>query len=310
MRSRPRSRWRCAHDPRAAGGRSRGRAHRFSPAAAGPRASISVVGEADSGESACQLYRRARPRRRGHGPRHAGHGRARGAAPHPRPSSRRRACWRSRRTMTRCMRGARCARARAAFSPSAAPRRRCSKRSPRWPRAALPRRGSSRRSSRSIEVEGGKSPVERLSEREFEVFVRLAGGHTVQRIAEDLKLSASTVGTHLYNIKQKLGVSEPVRAHADRDPPRPDRGVTGQRPHRTRPQSRLARLPRVARDRGPTATRRVRRSSERRAAALAMCLHHSGSRCSRLAAEPLAVAGPQDAIILRPQHLYRAAGKL
>jgi len=55
------------------------------------------------------------------------------------------------------------------------------------------------------EVEhGGRSPVERLSEREFEVFIRLAGGATVQRIAEDLKLSASTVGTHLYNIKQKL----------------------------------------------------------------------------------------------------------
>src|SRR5579864_4661359 len=30
---------------------------------------------------------------------------------------------------------------------------------------------------------GAKSPVERLSEREFEVFVRLAGGATVQRIA-------------------------------------------------------------------------------------------------------------------------------
>jgi len=57
------------------------------------------------------------------------------------------------------------------------------------------------------EVEGSKSAVERLSEREFEVFVRLAGGASVQRIAEDLKLSASTVGTHLYNIKQKLGVS-------------------------------------------------------------------------------------------------------
>jgi len=54
---------------------------------------------------------------------------------------------------------------------------------------------------------GGKSAVERLSEREFEVFVRLAGGAGVQRIAEDLNLSASTVGTHLYNIKQKLGVS-------------------------------------------------------------------------------------------------------
>ena len=51
-----------------------------------------------------------------------------------------------------------------------------------------------------------KSPVERLSEREFEVFVRLAGGATVQRIASDLNLSASTIGTHLYNIKQKLGV--------------------------------------------------------------------------------------------------------
>ena len=48
--------------------------------------------------------------------------------------------------------------------------------------------------------------MDQLSEREFEVFVRLAGGATVQRIAVDLKLSASTVGTHLYNIKQKLGV--------------------------------------------------------------------------------------------------------
>jgi two-component system invasion response regulator UvrY len=57
------------------------------------------------------------------------------------------------------------------------------------------------------EFDGGtKSPVEKLSEREFEVFVRLAGGATVQRIAQDLKLSSSTVGTHLYNIKQKLGL--------------------------------------------------------------------------------------------------------
>ena len=58
------------------------------------------------------------------------------------------------------------------------------------------------------EFDGGtKSPVERLSEREFEVFIRLAGGATVQRIASDLNLSASTVGTHLYNIKQKIGVA-------------------------------------------------------------------------------------------------------
>ena len=57
------------------------------------------------------------------------------------------------------------------------------------------------------EIEGAaRSPIEHLSEREFEVFIRLAGGATVQKIAEDLKLSASTIGTHLYNIKQKLGV--------------------------------------------------------------------------------------------------------
>jgi two-component system invasion response regulator UvrY len=58
------------------------------------------------------------------------------------------------------------------------------------------------------EIEGAaKPPIEQLSEREFDVFIRLARGATVQKIAEDLKLSASTVGTHLYNIKQKLQVA-------------------------------------------------------------------------------------------------------
>jgi two-component system invasion response regulator UvrY len=56
------------------------------------------------------------------------------------------------------------------------------------------------------EFEGGSSPVDKLSEREFEVFVRLAKGATVQQIALNLNLSASTIGTHLYNVKQKLGV--------------------------------------------------------------------------------------------------------
>ncbi|HEX3844056.1 MAG TPA: response regulator transcription factor [Steroidobacteraceae bacterium] len=51
------------------------------------------------------------------------------------------------------------------------------------------------------------SPIKRLSEREFDVFIRLARGTSVQRIADELRLSASTVGTHLYNVKQKLGVS-------------------------------------------------------------------------------------------------------
>jgi two-component system invasion response regulator UvrY len=57
------------------------------------------------------------------------------------------------------------------------------------------------------DVSGALSPVELLSEREFEVFMRLANGAAVQRIATELNLSASTVGTHLYNIKQKLQVS-------------------------------------------------------------------------------------------------------
>jgi two-component system invasion response regulator UvrY len=58
------------------------------------------------------------------------------------------------------------------------------------------------------DIEGTESsPIKRLSEREFDVFIRLARGASVQRIADDLKLSASTVGTHLYNVKQKLGVS-------------------------------------------------------------------------------------------------------
>lgn len=61
----------------------------------------------------------------------------------------------------------------------------------------------------ALEDIGGteSSPIKRLSEREFEVFLRLARGASVQRIADDLRLSASTVGTHLYNVKQKLGVS-------------------------------------------------------------------------------------------------------
>jgi two-component system, NarL family, invasion response regulator UvrY len=58
------------------------------------------------------------------------------------------------------------------------------------------------------DIEGTESsPIKRLSEREFDVFIRLARGASVQRIADDLNLSASTVGTHLYNVKQKLGVS-------------------------------------------------------------------------------------------------------
>ena len=56
-------------------------------------------------------------------------------------------------------------------------------------------------------VQGGTSPAEALSEREFSVFIQLARGHSVAQIAAHLKLSASTVGTHLYHIKRKLGAN-------------------------------------------------------------------------------------------------------
>jgi two-component system invasion response regulator UvrY len=54
------------------------------------------------------------------------------------------------------------------------------------------------------DVAGDVNPVEQLSEREFEVFVQLARGLSVNQIAETFHLSPSTVGTHLYNVKQKL----------------------------------------------------------------------------------------------------------
>ncbi len=56
-------------------------------------------------------------------------------------------------------------------------------------------------------IGGEASPVELLSEREFAVFLQLARGASVARIAEHLKLSPSTVGTHLYHVKQKLGAA-------------------------------------------------------------------------------------------------------
>ena len=56
-------------------------------------------------------------------------------------------------------------------------------------------------------IHGDQGPMEKLSPREFEVFVQLARGQSVAQISDVLKLSGSTVGTHLYNIKQKLGLT-------------------------------------------------------------------------------------------------------
>jgi two-component system invasion response regulator UvrY len=58
-----------------------------------------------------------------------------------------------------------------------------------------------------VDASGEVFPLESLSEREFEVFEKLALGQNVGEIAEQLHLSPSTIGTHLYNIKQKLSLT-------------------------------------------------------------------------------------------------------
>lgn len=57
------------------------------------------------------------------------------------------------------------------------------------------------------QLNGEKNPVDVLSDREFEVFMALAKGKSTNDIAETLCLSPRTVGTHLYNIKQKLNAN-------------------------------------------------------------------------------------------------------
>jgi two-component system, NarL family, invasion response regulator UvrY len=56
------------------------------------------------------------------------------------------------------------------------------------------------------EFEDDSSPVEGLSEREFDVFVRFAGGATVKQIALDLSLPAPSIGGHLRHVTRKRGV--------------------------------------------------------------------------------------------------------
>jgi two-component system invasion response regulator UvrY len=56
------------------------------------------------------------------------------------------------------------------------------------------------------QLSGSANPVDTLTEKELAVFMKLAEGRSVNDVAEDFCLSPSTVGTHLYHIKQKLNV--------------------------------------------------------------------------------------------------------
>jgi DNA-binding NarL/FixJ family response regulator len=60
-------------------------------------------------------------------------------------------------------------------------------------------------------VGGGKqtasvSPIERLTDRELEVFRLIGEGHSVREIAEKLCLSNKTVEAHREHIKEKLNL--------------------------------------------------------------------------------------------------------
>lgn len=57
------------------------------------------------------------------------------------------------------------------------------------------------------QLSGATDPVATLTDKELAVFLKLASGLTVNEVATDFHVSPSTVGTHLYHIKQKLNVS-------------------------------------------------------------------------------------------------------
>lgn len=56
------------------------------------------------------------------------------------------------------------------------------------------------------QLSGSDNPVETLTEKELAVFLKLAEGQSVNDVAANFCVSPSTVGTHLYHIKQKLNV--------------------------------------------------------------------------------------------------------
>ena len=52
---------------------------------------------------------------------------------------------------------------------------------------------------------GSNSPLEKLSDREFEIFRLFGGGKTAKEIAAQLNLSPKTVSVHRDHIKEKMG---------------------------------------------------------------------------------------------------------
>ena len=55
---------------------------------------------------------------------------------------------------------------------------------------------------------GSSSPIEKLSDREFEVFSMIGHGKSTREIAEQLHLSPKTVDVHRSHIKEKLNLTD------------------------------------------------------------------------------------------------------
>ncbi len=55
---------------------------------------------------------------------------------------------------------------------------------------------------------GSSSPIEKLSDREFEIFQLVGNGKSTRDIAQQLGLSPKTVDVHRANIKEKLGLKD------------------------------------------------------------------------------------------------------
>jgi DNA-binding CsgD family transcriptional regulator len=55
---------------------------------------------------------------------------------------------------------------------------------------------------------GSTSPIEKLSDREFEVFRLLGSGKSTKEVAKALNLSSKTVDVHRGRIKEKLHLKD------------------------------------------------------------------------------------------------------
>lgn len=62
----------------------------------------------------------------------------------------------------------------------------------------------------SIQTGGEGAPHEKLSDREFQVMMKIASGRSLREIAEELSLSEKTIGTYRTRVLEKMGMKKNV----------------------------------------------------------------------------------------------------